>query len=154
MLLLKDTFSPMSFVNSAASAGLGQWRDRPKEWKQGAEGYGLRYASSFAEHIANQTLLFGASSLFREDNRYVRSGEPGTGARVKYGVASTFMARHADGTRHISWSRIIAFAGAAAVSRLWQPHDNRSVRSGMFNFGTSVGITAGFNVAREFWPGK
>jgi hypothetical protein len=40
------------------------------------------------------------------------------------------------------------------ISRLWQPKSTRSVRSAMLSTGTSIGVSAGFNVAREFWPGK
>jgi hypothetical protein len=98
----KDTFSPASFVTSGASAGIGQWRDRPMAWKQGAEGYGRRYASSYAEHIARETPISGASSVLHEDNRFIPSGQAGAGNRVKYAVASAFLARHDDGTRHLS----------------------------------------------------
>ncbi|MBZ5624787.1 MAG: hypothetical protein LAQ69_39720, partial [Acidobacteriia bacterium] len=63
---MRDTFSPTSFVSSAANAGIGQWRNRPREWQQGGEGYGRRYASSFAEHIVYQTMMFGASSVLHE----------------------------------------------------------------------------------------
>lgn len=146
--------SPLSLVSSAAGAGIGQWRDRPKEWPQGAEGYGFRYASSFATHIVRGALLLGASSALHEDYRYLRSGQPGSGSRVRYAVASTFRSRRDDGSRRLSLSRIGAFAGAALISRLWQPKSTRSVRSAMLSTGTSIGVSAGFNVAREFWPGK
>ena len=149
---LKDTVSPLSLVNSAASAGLGQARDRPKEWKQGAEGYGMRYGSAFAEHIVRETLEFGASSLLHEDNRYIPSGQAGAKARIAYAVESTFLARRDDGSRRLSYSRIGAFAGAAFISRLWQPHSTAGARSATINFGTTIGIATGFNVAREFLP--
>ena len=83
---LKATISPLSFVTSAASAGFGQWRDRPKEWREGAEGYGLRFASSYGEHVVRETLMFGASSALHEDNRYVRSGESDLRPRIRYAV--------------------------------------------------------------------
>jgi hypothetical protein len=35
---------------------------------------------------------------------------------------------------------------------LWQPHSTGSARSATVNFGTTIGIAAGFNVAREFLP--
>jgi hypothetical protein len=148
----KDTVSPLSLINSAASAGLGQARDRPKEWKQGAEGYGMRYGSAFAEHIVRETLEFGASSVLHEDNRYIPSGQTGVGARIGYAVESTFLARRDNGSRRLSYSRIGAFAGAAFISRLWQPHSTGGPRSATVNFGTTIGIAAGFNVAREFLP--
>jgi hypothetical protein len=151
---LKGMFSPLSLVSSAASAGLGQWRDTPKQWKQGGEGYGLRYGSSYAEHIVRDTLMYGAASALHEDNRYIRSGETGFGSRVGYAVGSNFLARRDDGSRRFSFSRMAAFAGAALISRLWQPRQTDRWRSAAINFGTSVGVATGFDVAREFWPHK
>jgi hypothetical protein len=151
---LKDTASPLSLVTSAASAGIGQWKDRPREWKEGSEAYGLRYGSSYAEHIVRETLNFGAASLFHEDNRFVRSEQPGFGNRLGYALTSPFLARGDYGERRLSVSRIAAFAGAAAISRLWQPRSTNRLRSASANFGTSIGVAMGFDIAREFWPHK
>jgi hypothetical protein len=151
---LKATVSPLSFVTSAASAGWGQWRDRPKEWREGTEGYGSRFASSYGEHVVRETLAFGTSSALHEDNRYIRSGESDFQPRIRYAVGSTFLARRDNGSRRLSFSRIGAFAGAALISRLWQPRSTRGPRSAAVNFGTSIGVAAAFNVVREFWPRK
>ena len=40
---LTSLVNPFSFFASGVSAGIGQWRDRPTEWGQGAEGFGKRY---------------------------------------------------------------------------------------------------------------
>jgi hypothetical protein len=149
---LKATISPLSFVTSAASAGFGQWRDRPKEWREGGGGYGLRFASSYSEHVVLETLMLGASSALHEDNRYLRSGESDVRLRIRYAVGSTFLARGDDGSRRLSFSRMGAFAGAALISRLWQPRSMRGAHSATINFGTSIGVAAAFNVVREFWP--
>jgi hypothetical protein len=148
----KSTFAPMSFFTSAVSAGIGQWRDRPTAWHQGAEGYGRRYASSYGEHIVLETLVFGGSSLLHEDNRFIPSGQAGAGNRVRYAVESTFLARHDDGTRHLSISRLAGLAGAALISRAWQPRNNRRLNSAALNFGISLSMSTGFSVAREFLP--
>jgi len=153
-LYLKGLSSPFSIVGSAASAGIGQWGDKPERWKQGATGYGYRFASSYAQHITQETLQFGLSSLLQEDNRYFASGESTRGTRVKYAIESTFLARRNDGTRRFSFSRILAMAGASFISRSWQPHDTSKLHSAGVNFATSVGVAVGFNVAREFWPRK
>jgi hypothetical protein len=150
----KDLFNPLSLVRSAAGAGLGQWKDRPPEWKQGAEGFGRRFASSYAGHIVDATVMYGASSALHEDTRYVRSGQGGTGARIGYAVRSTFLARRDDGSRRFSFSRVLAFAGAAFISRLWQPRSTHGFGSASISLGTSVGVAAGFDVVREFWPHK
>jgi hypothetical protein len=150
---LKGLVSPVSFLRAGASAGWGQLRDRPKQWGEGGRGYGRRYASSYAQHVTSATLLYGASSLLHEDNRYVRLGPgPTTPDRVRYALESSFQARHDDGTRHFSYSKMIAFAGAAAISRAWQPHDSRTKLGAVDSFAVTVGVSAGFTVLREFLP--
>ena len=149
----RDLLSPTSFLTAAAAAGIGQWRDRPTAWGLGGEGYARRYASAYVEHFERQTLEFGLSSALHEDNRYVQSGRSGAGARTKYAVESTFLARREDGSRRLSISRLAAFAGAAALSRIWQPAGSRTLGGGVSNFGTSFSVAVGFNVAREFLPG-
>src|SRR5437879_3855536 len=67
---LMSMVGPMTWFTGAASAGWGQLRDRPKEWGQGARGFGLRMGSGFAQRVTRETLVFGASSLLHEDNRY------------------------------------------------------------------------------------
>jgi hypothetical protein len=150
---LKDTVSPVSVLSSGAVAGIGQWRDRPPEWKQGSLGYGRRLGSEAAEHVVRATLMFGASSVLHEDNRYFRDDEGAFRARLRYAVESTFLARHDDGSKHISVSKIGAFLGAALISRSWQPSSSATLQSAGSNFGISMGVAAGFEVAREFLPG-
>jgi hypothetical protein len=149
---LKNTVSPVAFVRSGAAAGIGQWRGKPEEWPQGARGYQFRYESAFAEHIVKETLEFGASSLTQEENRFRPSGEPGFGTRLGYGISSAFTARHTDGSRRFSFSKLFAFAGAAVISRQWQPHSTHGVNSAGVNFGTMWGAAVGFDVVKEFWP--
>lgn len=151
---LKRTTSPLSLVNSAVSAGLGQWRDRPEEWGQGAKGYGRRYASSYAQHVVRETLMYGLSSALHEDNRYVRSRERGTKSRIYHAMNGTFFARTDDGRKRFSYSRIGSFAGASMISRLWQPPSSDSLRAVPVNVGTAIGLSMGMNVVREFWPRK
>ncbi len=148
----QETLSPTSFLTASVAAGIGQWRDSPKPWGEGASGYGKRFASAYTEHFERETMMFGLSSALHEDNRYIRSGQSGSAARLGYAVKSTFLARHDDGSRHLSFSKLAAFAGAAALSRMWQPAGYRTFRGGAANFGTSFSVAVGFNVAREFLP--
>jgi hypothetical protein len=149
---MKDVVSPVSFLTSAASAGIGQWRESPREWREGARGYGLRYASSFGEHIVKESLVLGLASAMKEDDRFVPSLRSGIGARTKYAVAEAFLARRSDGSKRLSFSKIGACAGAVLLSRLWQPPSLRNARSAEINFGTSIAAGVGMDVAREFWP--
>lgn len=149
---LKTLASPEAVLRSAAGAGIDQALDTPKEWGQGGLGYGRRLGSAFAEHLVRETLMFGSSSVLHEDNHYVRSGETGFGARLKYALESSLLARHDDGSRQLSISRIGSTLGASFIWRIWQPPSTNSVGDAMENFGISMGVTAGFDVMREFMP--
>jgi hypothetical protein len=150
---IKGTFSVESLVRSAAGAGILQWTNTPSEWQQGAEGYARRFGNSYAQHIMRQTIMYGASSLLDEDNRYLPSGRSGAGARLKYAVGSTFLARKHDGTRRISLSRLGSYAAVAFISREWQPRSTSGAQNAATSFETTLGSEVGFNIAREFLPG-
>ncbi|HLY17653.1 MAG TPA: hypothetical protein VKR61_10545 [Bryobacteraceae bacterium] len=145
-------FSVESVFRSAAGAGINQAMNTPSEWGQGGEGYGRRFASSYAGHIVQSTVMYGAGAVLHEDNRYFRCPDSGVGTRLKYAIVSTFMARHDDGSRHFSWSRIGSYGAAAAISRAWQPPSTRGPVNFADSFAIFVGAEAGFNVAREFLP--
>jgi len=154
---LKSLINPVDIMASSASAAIGQWRDSPSEWRRGSHAYAHRFVSSFAQHEVYSSLLFGASHVLAEDNRYVPSGRPDFKGRLGYALASTVLARHTqpDGTsrRRLSISRIGALAGAAFLARYWQPRSTRGFGSVALRFSASVGSTMGFNVAHEFGPG-
>jgi hypothetical protein len=150
----KRTANPFSLVSSAASAGLGQWRDRPEEWGQGAAGFGRRYASSIAQHVVKESLMFAASSALHEDNRYVRSQGETTRGRIVNAIEGVWYARRDDGSRRVSISRFTAYAGVYLISRTWQPPTINTPKGLLVNVGTSFGLSVGMNVVREFWPRK
>jgi hypothetical protein len=153
---MHDLVNPTSFVAAGVGAGIGQWRDKPKEWGEGGQAFARRFVSGYTQHIVYSTMLFGASSLLHEDNRYVASSETGFGARLKYALESTVLARHYDASgqphRRLSISRIGAMAGAALLSRLWQPASTGGLQNAAVSFGVSIGAASGFNVTREFMP--
>ena len=91
-----NLLDPFSFVSAGASAGIGQWRDKPKEWGEGGTAYARRAVSAYTQHIVYTTMLFGGASLFREDNRYLASGRQGFGTRLSYAIKSTFWARRVN----------------------------------------------------------
>jgi len=141
-----------SIITAAAGAGLSQATNTPKEWGGGAEAYGKRVGNIFAEHVIRETLEYGVSAALHEDNRYFASGETGFLRRTKYAVMSTFLARHDNGNRSISFSRIGASAGTAFISREWQPPSENRAGDGAVSFGVNMASQVGFNVFREFWP--
>ncbi len=141
-----------SVFSAVAAGAIAQARGTPKEWGGGAEPYGWRTGSRFAQHIVRNTLQYGIAAALHEDNRYFVSQKSGFLARTKYAVMSTLLARHDNGSRGISFSRIGGAAGAAFISRAWQPPSTTTAGDGAVSFGLTIGTQMGFNVVREFWP--
>jgi hypothetical protein len=148
----KDLLSPFHFLMAGASAGITQLQNVPPEWGQGAEGYGRRFANYYAYATTSSMLQMAGEDIMHEDNLYYGSGEHGVWRRVKYAVKSSVLARSDDGTQHLSVSQIGSTAGAAFISRLWQPRSNNSAGDGAVSFGISMATNAGVNVIREFLP--
>lgn len=148
----RHMFNAESVLRSAAAAGINQAMNTPGEWHQGAEAYGRRFASSYGEHLISSTVMYGTSAVLHEDNRYFRSGRTGFGPRLKYAIASSFLARRDDGSKHFSISRFTGYAAAAAISRAWQPPSTNGPVNATTAFEIAVGVETGFNVAREFLP--
>lgn len=147
-----DLLSPFHFFMAGVSAGVTQAQNVPPEWGQGAEGFGRRYANYYATATVSDMLQMVGEDLLHEDNLYYGSGEHGIWKRVKYAVKSSVLARGGDGTQHFSISQIGSTAGAAFISRLWQPKDDRSASNGAESFGIALATNAGVNVVREFLP--
>jgi hypothetical protein len=143
---------PEAILRSAASGGIRQAENSPKEWGGGAEAYGERVGSAFAQHFIENTLRYGISSALHEDNRYFASGQSGFFRRTKYAVKGTLFARHDNGEQYFSFSRIGGAAGGAFISRLWQPRSTNSAGDAATSFGFVMAADIGFNVVREFWP--
>ena len=151
-LYLKTMINPLGFMKAGFSAGLDQWADKPKEWEQGASGYGKRYANILGQYSIQRTVTFGVSSLLHEDNRYFNSGKQGVWPRLGYSLASGVLARHDDGRRRISISQFGGVAAGAFLSRAWLPQSQNSAGDAAVSFGITMGSNIGFGVLKEFLP--
>jgi hypothetical protein len=151
-IYLKTTVNPLGFLKSGFSAGTDQWKDKPAEWEQGGSGYGKRFANILGQYSIQRTVTFGLSSVLREDNRYFNSGKKGLWPRTGYAVASGILARHDDGSRHLSISQLGGVAAGAFLSRSWQPLSTHSAGDGAVSFGITMASNMGFGVVKEFLP--
>ena len=151
-LYFSTMVNPLSFVRCAFSAGLDQWNDKPSEWEQGASGYGKRFANIFGQYSIQRTVTYGLSSAFHEDNRYFNSGKQGFWSRTGYSLSSGVLARHDDGTRHVSISQIGGVAAGALLARTWLPPSQHSATDAAISFGITMGSNIGTGVLKEFLP--
>lgn len=150
---LRHTFSPAAGARSAAGAAIGQARNVPEEWGQGAGGFAKRLGSAFGKHVVNQSIHFVVARMRHEEFGYRASGEEGFGPRLKYALLSTVITRKTtDGSNTVSAGELSGAFGSGLISRLWQPASTRSFALGIGSGGISLAVDAGSHVAREFWP--
>ena len=147
-----SAYGPEAILRASASAGISQWNDTPKEWKQGSEAFGERFGNSLAKHVVRKTLEAGAAGVLHEDNRYVQSTETGLWNRTKHAVGSVFVARNAAGQEHFAYSRFGSAIASSFISRAWQPRSETASGDAAVNFGITMAVDIGWNVYKEFRP--
>jgi hypothetical protein len=144
--------SPSAFFYTAVQAAVTQGTGQPEEWGQGARGFARRFGSGYAGRFIGQSVEQGIAFGLHEDNRYFASGEREFSHRLAYALSSTILARHDDGTRHISISGIGGAAAGSFLTRPWQPPSTGSASDAAVSLGLTFAVRAGLNVAREFGP--
>jgi len=151
-LYFKTMVNPLSFAKAGFSAGIDQANDKPKEWEQGASGYGKRFANILGQYSIQRTVTYGLGSALHEDNRYFNSGKKGFWPRTAYALSSGVLALHDDGSRHFSISQVGGVAAGAFLARTWLPPSQRSAGDGAVSFGTTMASNIGFSMVKEFLP--
>ena len=147
---VKSTVGPSSFIGSAITAGIDQWRDHPDEWEQGAKGYGKRYASDFGRNAIQQTVIYGLDSALGLDTRFRRSTRKGFLPRMVDALAENVTSRNRSGGRVISVPRLAGIYTAQVVKyEGWFPERftyKDGLRSGTRSLATGFAV----NLLREF----
>lgn len=151
---LIGAFGPGAILRAAASGGISQWQDTPKEWKQGSEAFGERFGNAMAKHVVRKSLEAGAAAALHEDNRYYLSTDTGFWKRTRHAVSSAFLARNDAGQEHFGYSRVGAALGSSFISRAWQPPSENSAGAGASSFGITMAVDMGWNMFKEFCPRK
>jgi hypothetical protein len=151
-IYVKTMVNPLGYIKAGFSAGIDQWKDKPPEWEQGMSSYGKRFANIMGQYSIQRTVTFGLSSVLHEDNRYFNSGRKGFWGRTGYAVSSGILARHDDGTRHISISQLGGVAAGAFASRAWLPTSQRTAGDAAVSFGITMASNMAFGVVKELLP--
>jgi hypothetical protein len=147
-----DAFGPYPIAVAAVSAGISQIDDSPPDWKEGAEAYGKRFASSFGVLAVTGTTRYTLAEAFREDTLYYRCECKGFFPRLGHAVISTVIARRGDdGHRVFSLPDLVApYAGSMTAVYGWYPRRYDAMdgfRMGNYNMLGFVGA----NITLEFF---
>ena len=150
---LKDTFGKKAAVRTGASAGLQQLRNSPHEWGPGVSGFAKRAGSAFGQHLIKNSIQYPVAALRHEELGYRPSGKKGFGPRLGYALTSTVIThKTTTGKKTVAAGRISGALGSGFISRVWEPARLHTFASGATSAGVMLGVDAGNNVVREFWP--
>jgi len=153
LLSVENSISPFTVLGTAAGAGLGMAMNTNSGYGQGAEGYFKRWGAGMAFASSNQLIgTYAIASLTHQDPRYFVQNSGEFKSSVKYAVSRLFVARYDNGRTGANWAQILGPLGAAGLANTYLPSDNRTVGHTFENYAISMGIAAGVNVLREYWP--
>lgn len=149
----KHAVGPEAVVLAGAGAGITQATNTPSEWGQGAEGFGKRLGSAFAKHLVKSAIAYPVARMRHEVLGYQRSTDTRFRPRLEHALLATVYTRKTTtGEKTVNTHEISGAIGSGLISRLWQPASVRTVGFGFLSAGITLGVDAGTNVLREFWP--
>lgn len=147
---INNTIGPFRLAQTAASAGIGQWRDKPEEWGQGMSGYGKRFASELGQNAIQQTVTYGLDEAMGLDTGFRRSEREGFFPRFKDALVQGVTSRKRNGDRVVSVPRFAGvYTGAIVARETWYP-DRYSYKDGLRSGTTRILTGLGINLVREF----
>jgi hypothetical protein len=135
-------------------AGINQAQNSEPGYGQGAEGYGKRFAASFADGTI-ENFMVGAAlpSLLHQDPRFYQSGKGGFMHRLVYAASRIVITRGDSGGAEGNYSEIVGSALSAGLSTYtYHPHADRTLVNTTKVWGTQVGYDTITLVVKEFWP--
>lgn len=151
-------------------SGLSQAEDSEPGFGQGAEGYGKRYAASFADGTI-ENFMVGAvmPSLLHQDPRYYQSGKGGFWRRTFYAASRNVVTLSDSGKKEFNYSEVVGGALSASISTFsyhptsktfptptpgvvrYIPSD-RTLPNAAKVWGTQYAYDTLTLVVKEFWP--
>jgi hypothetical protein len=153
-VVARGSFDYIQIPWYAALAGISQAQNSEPGYGQGAEGYGKRFGSAFADGTI-ENFMTGAvfPSLLHQDPRFYQSSEGGFGRRAGYAVSRIFITRTDSGHHQFNYSEIFGSALAAGISTYsYHPHADKNVDNALSVWGSEVGYDTITIVVKEFWP--
>ena len=144
--------TPEALIGPALGAAVGQADNTPREWGQGAAGYGTRLGSAYGRSLIARTVALGVATVDREDSRFQPSNETGLWRRSKHAVVGVFISRTPSGGHMPAVSRFIGLYSAAFIANAWEPPSQDSSTKAWERGSTALASSVGWHVFEEFWP--
>jgi hypothetical protein len=150
----RSLIDPSEFVLIGFVAGLGQASNSDPSYGQGAQGYGKRYATAYADNAIENFMASAAlPSLLHQDPRYYQLGHGGFLRRAGHAISRAVMTRSDSGRSQFNYSEVFGAGMAAAISTYsYHPESERGPGTVISVWGTQIGWDVGTYMLKEFWP--
>lgn len=145
------TFGKRAVATHAAASSAGYGIHHSPAWGKGAGGYGKYVGAHMGGMVVKNSLQYGIGGLRKENYHYTRSGKHGFFPRTAYALKRTVYVPRKNRPGHtVAAGRIAGNVGGGVATHAVVG----SVAGGVATGGIGLGVDAGANVAREFWPHK
>jgi hypothetical protein len=150
----RSLIDPSEFVLIGFVAGLGQASNSNPSYGQGAQGYGKRYATAYADNAIENFMASAAlPSVLHQDPRYYQLGHGGFLRRTGHAISRVVLTRSDSGQTQFNYSEVFGAGMAAAISTYsYHPESERNVGTVISVWGTQIGWDVGTYMIKEFWP--
>jgi hypothetical protein len=153
LLAAGESVAPAALLVSGISAGISQARDSWPGYGQGWDAYGKRYGATVA--IDASTNMFGTfllASMLHEDPRYFVLKHGTFSQRVAHALKRVVITPTDSGGQTVNISGLLGPLGAQGLANTYLPDGERTTGQTFERYGIEMGIIAGGNVLKEFWP--
>jgi hypothetical protein len=153
-LFLGKSSSPSQIFSSLSGAAIGQARDSLPGYGQGWDGYAKRFSSSLASGASTQFFdTFLLSSMLHNDPRYFVTMTGGWRHRVGRALMRVVVVRTDDGLHErFNVPGTLGPLMAEGLANAYLPDAERTAGKTFERFGIRMGMMAGSNLIKEYWP--
>jgi hypothetical protein len=150
-LATRDTFDSMSLAGNGLGAGIEQATNAHAAYRQGAAGYGKRWAALIADNVSDDLLShYVFASALHQDPRYFYQGTGTKKARLYHALSSALVAHSDSGKLMPNYAYLLGDVSSAALSNAYYPRADRNVNWFLINVAVAIAGRAGEAVAQEF----
>ena len=152
-LFWNDTLlRPPIYLEALAAASVSQLNNAPPEWRQGAEGYARRSASTLGTFGVQAAIHQGGAAALGYDPRYLPCGCRGFVQRSAHAVKWSLLTKNSAGATRLDVPVIAGAYGSGMLSTLWYPDRYDPLKDGLRAGSQQLAFGAGANWLREFAP--
>ena len=153
--LAVSTIGPQALFTQAFLTGIRMANPPstyPREWRQGAQGFGRTFGDRMAVQASRQTAKFLTGALMHEDLRYQPSTSKNPFARTAHAITFTFVDKTNSGHNTIALSNFVGAAAGGFVGNTYLPRGYNNLSHAGTRSAFEFGSLALANIMREYSP--